>query len=105
VLPAAAAAAAASLQVANYLEFSAEDGEAERKKAIGEVVELGQEVWVKVRQRWRMPVVLCLFGVFSHLGVASSLLAHIWWGLFTLATPVNARVVHAWMRRVWYGER
>jgi hypothetical protein len=40
--------------VANYLEFSAEDGEAERKKAIGEVVELGQEVWVKVRQRWRM---------------------------------------------------
>ncbi|WIA36670.1 hypothetical protein OEZ86_007953 [Tetradesmus obliquus] len=35
-------------QVANYLEFSAEDGEAERKKAIGEVVELGQEVWVKV---------------------------------------------------------
>jgi hypothetical protein len=36
-------------QVANYLEFSAEDGEAERKKALGEVVELGQQVWVKVR--------------------------------------------------------
>lgn len=35
-------------QVANYLEFSAEDGEAERKKAISEVVEVGQDVWVKV---------------------------------------------------------
>ncbi|KAF6261416.1 hypothetical protein COO60DRAFT_1636853 [Scenedesmus sp. NREL 46B-D3] len=46
-------------QVANYLEFSAEDGEAERKKALGEVVELGQEVWAKVRgwQQQRAKVV------------------------------------------------
>jgi hypothetical protein len=37
--------------VANYLEFSAEDGEAERKKALSDVVDLGQAVWVKVRAR------------------------------------------------------
>eukprot|EP00775_Hariotina_reticulata_P012440 gene12440-12577_t len=35
-------------QVANYLEFSSEDSEADRKKALGEVVEVGQDVWVKV---------------------------------------------------------
>jgi hypothetical protein len=37
------------VQVANFLEFSAEDGEAERKKAISDIVDLGQDVWVKVR--------------------------------------------------------
>jgi hypothetical protein len=43
--------------VANYLEFSAEDGEAERKRALGEVVDIGQEVWVKVG--WVRVCVLC----------------------------------------------
>jgi hypothetical protein len=38
-------------QVANFLEFSAEDGEAERKRALGEVVALGEAVWVKVCPR------------------------------------------------------
>lgn len=36
------------LQIANYLEFGPDDSEADRKKALTEVVELGQNVWVKV---------------------------------------------------------
>lgn len=36
------------VQVANYLEFSAEDNESDRKKALSDVVDLGQDVWVKV---------------------------------------------------------
>jgi hypothetical protein len=48
-------------QVANYLEFSSEDSEADRKKALGEVVEVGQDVWVKVSTcltaaRWYVPL-------------------------------------------------
>lgn len=45
---AAATATFFDSQVANYLEFSAEDKEDERKRALGEVVAVGDDVWVKV---------------------------------------------------------